>query len=157
MEHSRSAGTSGSTRAQGPQGPPGSSAGGPPFVWVCTPGNYVGLGGNNTADLDIFNGSSSTANIAAHFLSNDGTNLAGATVPGSSPPVTYPGQGGTTTVTLAPQNTMVIPYQTGSGVRNSNPSTLLSTITVTSDQPVVVGYNIPFGALNANACNLLPR
>jgi len=85
------------------------------------------LGGNNTADLDIFNGSSSTANVAAHFLSNDGTNLAGATVPGSSPPVTYPGQGGTTTVTLAPQNTMVIPYQTGSGVRNSNPSTLLST------------------------------
>jgi len=60
-------------------------------------------------------------------------------------------------VTLAPQNTMVIPYVTGSGVRNSNPSTLLSTITVTSDQPVVVGYNIPFGALQATPCNLLPK
>src|SRR5215472_13019103 len=31
--------------------------------------------------LDIFNGSSSTANIAAHCLSNDGTNLAGPPFP----------------------------------------------------------------------------
>src|SRR5262245_53665414 len=40
----------------GPQGPPGpqgepgvSSAGGPPFVWVCTPANYD-IGNNSSAE-----------------------------------------------------------------------------------------------------------
>ena len=142
---------------QGPQGPAGSSSGGPPFVWVCTPGNYDLGGSGNNADLDIFNGSGTTANISAHFLSNDGTNLAGQNIPGSNPVVQYPGQTGNATVTLAPQNTMILNYLTGAGVRNQLPSTLLSTIVVTSDQPIVVGYNIPFGALQATPCSLLPK
>src|SRR5713101_9738259 len=66
-------GPQGPAGPQGPQGPAGSSAGGPPFVWVCTPANYdIGNNGNNN-DIDIFNGSSTTANVAAHFLAKDGT------------------------------------------------------------------------------------
>jgi hypothetical protein len=140
----------------GPQGPPGASSGGPPFTWVCTPGNYD-LGNNsNAADLDIFNGSSTTAHVAAHFLAFDGTNLAGSQVPGEPPGTNYPGQTGSTTVPLAPQNTLIIPYDLGSGTRTGN-SGLLATIVVVSDQPIVVGYNIPFGALQATPCSLLPK
>ena len=43
------------------------SSGGPPFVWVCTPANYDFVN-NGVAEIDIFNGSGTTANVAAHFL-----------------------------------------------------------------------------------------
>jgi hypothetical protein len=152
------AGPAGATGPAGPAGPPGASAGGPPFVWVCTPANYDLAGSGNNSDINIFNGSTTTANVAAHFLSKDGTNLSGQPIPGSGPPVVnYPGQTGSTTVTLASQNTMILPYLTGAGTRDANPSTLLATVVVTSDQPIVVGYNIPFGALQATPCSLLPK
>src|SRR5207302_3942168 len=102
------------------------------------------------------NGSSSTANVAAHFLAKDGTNLAGAVIPGTNPVATYPGQTGSTTVALAPQNTLIIPYQTGAGVRATD-NGLLATVSVVSDQPIVVGFQIAFGALQATPCSLLPR
>jgi len=150
-------GAPGATGPAGPPGPPGASAGGPPFTWVCTPANYDLGGSGNNSDINVFNGSATTANIAVHFLSKDGTNISGQPIPGSSPVVNYPGQTGSTTVTLAPLNTMILFYLTGSGVRDANPSTLLATVVVTSDQPIVVGYNIPFGALQATPCNLLPK
>ena len=140
----------------GPQGPAGASAGGPPFVWVCTPANYDLANNGNNNEIDIFNGSASTANVAAHFLAKDGTNLAGSVVPGSNPVATYPGQTVGNTVTLASQNTLIIPYLTGQGVR-ATLNTLLATVVVVSDQPIVVGYNIPFGALQATPCSLLPK
>lgn len=148
-------GPQGPAGPQGPQGPAGSSSGGPPFVWVCTPANYDLASGGNNSEIDIFNGSSTTANVAAHFLAKDGTNLAGSVIPGNSPAV-YPGQTGSTTVTLAPQNTMILPYLTGAGTRATNNS-LLATVSVVSDQPIVVGYNIPFGGLQATPCSLLPK
>src|SRR5262245_6082282 len=55
-------GPPGPTGPTGPAGPPGAdgadgedgaSAGGPPFVWVCTPAN-VDIGNNNSAEIDIF-------------------------------------------------------------------------------------------------------
>jgi len=141
----------------GPPGPPGPSSGGPPFTWVCTPANYDLGGSGNNSDINIFNGSATTANVAAHFLSKDGTNLSGLQIPGAPPGTNYPGQTGSTTVTLAPLNTMILFYLTGSGTRDANPSTLLATVIVTSDQPIVVGYNIPFGALQATPCSLLPK
>jgi hypothetical protein len=150
------AGPPGPQGPPGPPGPPGSSSGGPPFVWVCTPANYDLGGSGNNSEIDIFNASSSTANIAAHFLAKDGTNISGGVIPGSSPPVNYPGQTGSATVTLAPQNTMILPYLTGSGTRATD-NTLLATVMVTSDQPIVVGYNIPFGALQATPCSLAPK
>lgn len=151
------AGAQGPAGPQGPQGPQGTSAGGPPFVWVCTPANWdLGNNGSPNAEIDIFNGSSQTANVAAHFLAQDGTNISGAVIPGTNPAINYPGQTGNNTVTLAPQNTMVLNYATGQGTRVGN-SALLTTVTVTSDQPVVVGYNVPFGALMSSPCALLPR
>jgi hypothetical protein len=93
--------------------------------------------------------------VAAHFLAKDGTNLAGGTVPGSNPPVNYPGQTGTNTVALAPQNTMIIQYQIGQGFRASLPSTLLASVAVTSDQPIAVGFQLT-GLPNATPCSRVP-
>jgi hypothetical protein len=140
---------------QGLQGPPGTSSGGPPFVWVCTPANYD-VGNNAFAEIDIFNGSSTTANVAAHFLNKDGTNLAGAVIPGTNPAANYPGQTGTTTVPVASQSTLIIPYQIGAGIRATD-NNLLATVSVVSDQPIVVGYQIPFGPPQATPCSLLPK
>jgi hypothetical protein len=148
-------GPQGPAGAQGQQGPPGASAGGPPFVWVCTPANLDAPQFGN--ELDIFNGSGTAANVAAHFLSADGTNLAGNTVPGLNPPATFPGQTGNNTVTLASQNTMIITFANGVGTRQANPSTLLATISVVSDRPVVVAYNIPSVSRQSTPCSLLPR
>ncbi|HYX68464.1 MAG TPA: hypothetical protein VE825_04985 [Terriglobales bacterium] len=150
------AGPPGPAGPAGPPGPAGSSAGGPPFTWVCTPANYDLANSGNNSEIDIFNGSSTTANVAAHFLAKDGTNLAGAVIPGSNPPVNYPGQTGSATVAIASQNTLILPYLTGAGTRATD-NTLLATVSVTSDQPIVVGYNIPFGALQATPCSLLPK
>ena len=150
-------GPAGPQGPQGPQGPPGASAGGPPFLWVCTPANWdLANNGGNNAEIDIFNSSGNTANVAAHFLAADGTNVSGQQIPGTNPAFNYPGQTGNTTVTLAPHNTMILNYSTGQGTRATN-NALLTTVTVTSDQPVVVGYNVPFGALMSSPCALSPR
>jgi len=150
------AGPTGPTGPTGAQGPPGSASGGPPFVWVCTPANYD-LANNGFAEIDIFNGSATTANVAAHFLSRDGTNLAGSPIPGTSPTVNYPGQTGSATVTLASDNTMIIPYQIGAGLRSANAGTLLASVRVISDQPIVVGSQMPQGPQQAVPCNLLAQ
>jgi hypothetical protein len=143
----------------GPPGPPGEDGedgedggGGPPFEWVCTPAN-IDLGGNNTGEIDIFNGSSdTTANVAAHFLSADGTNLAGLNVPGTNPPENYPGQTGTNTVAVNPRNTLIIKYTIGTGVRTTLSSSLLTSIFVTSDQLIGVGYQLT-GLPNTTPCS----
>src|SRR5216684_8097193 len=62
-------GPQGTQGPQGPQGPAGSSAGGPPFVWVCTPVVFPAFGDSGLrADLYVFNGSSTTANVAVNLL-----------------------------------------------------------------------------------------
>ena len=70
----------------GPAGPPGpsGSGGGPPYVWVCTPAHYPNMGSNSRADLYVFNGSTSTANVAVHILNKDGVNLFGQVIPGTA-------------------------------------------------------------------------
>jgi hypothetical protein len=149
-------GIQGAQGIQGPQGPQGASAGGPPFVWVCTPAVYPLAAGNPRADLYVFNGSSSTANVAVNILDEHGNNLAGATIPGSSPPSTYPGQTGSTTVPVSSLNTMVltwvVPQDSPEGGANVS-----HTVTVTSDQPVVVGSDFQFSGFKALPCSLLPR
>src|SRR5215470_17696242 len=70
-------GPQGPAGPQGPQGPAGASAGGPPFVWACTPAFFPGSPSNNIqTNLYIFNGSSTTANVAMHLLDKNGNNLA---------------------------------------------------------------------------------
>ena len=139
----------------GPPGPPGPSSGGAPYVWICTPANYFS-GGNTAADISIFNGSAASANVAVHFLNKDGNNLSGVTVPGSSPASTYPGQTGTSTVAVAPSNTLIVNYQTAQG----NPASggnVLATVRVISDQTIAVGSNIQFSGFHPAPCSLLPK
>ncbi len=144
------AGPAGATGATGPAGP---SSAGPPYVWVCTPANYD-IGNNSTAEIDIFNGSGTDANVTTHFLAKDGTNLAGATIPGTS--ATYPGQTGNATVVVASHNTLILPYQTGQGQR-SLLNTLMASVMVTSDQPIVIGSQMANGPPNAIPCSLLAK
>ncbi len=149
-------GPQGPAGPQGPQGPAGASAGGPPFTWVCTPTGYNQFG-NSQSNIYIFNGSATTASVAAHFLNKDGTNLAGVAIPGASPPNDhYPGQTGSTTVSLSSQNTMILPYQTPSG----NPASggdVVVTVTVVSDQPVTASSDAQFDGPHPVPCSLLPK
>jgi hypothetical protein len=155
------AGPTGPTGSTGPQGPAGedgadgASAGGPPFVWVCTPGN-LDFGNNGSAEVDIFNGSNTTATLSTHFLAKNGANVSGGTIPTSNPAATYPGETGNTTVTLASKNTLILPFLIGGGLR-ANDNNLMASIEVTSDQPIVVGMQMANGPLNAVPCNALPK
>jgi hypothetical protein len=162
-----SEGPAGPEGPQGPEGPvgpegvagvdgaAGGDTGGPPYEWVCTPAN-VDIGNHSSGEIDIFNASGdTTANVAAHFLAKNGTNLAGANVPGSNPAATYPGQTGSTTVALGPRNTLIIPYSIGAGIR-ANDNGLLTSVFVTSDQPIAVGYQLT-GLPNATPCSHVPK
>src|SRR5215472_3339398 len=129
---------------QGPQGPPGASAGGPPFVWACTPAFFPGSPTNNIqTNLFVFNGSSTTANVAVHILDKAGTNLAGVTIPGTVPPISYPGQTGSSTLAISSLNTLIvnwdIPTDTVSPPAGPNVSV---SVQVISDQPIVVGSTL---------------
>ena len=147
-------GPTGPTGADGEDGEDGADAGGPPYRWVCTPAN-VDIGNNSSGEIDVFNGSDTTANVSAHFLAKDGTNLAGANVPGSNPVEIYPGQTGNTTVSVLPSNTWIVPYTIGAGFRK-NDNGLLASVVVTSDQPIAVGFQLT-GLPNATPCSFLPK
>lgn len=147
----------------GPQGPPGpqgpaGSGGGPPFVWVCTPAAFFNAG-NSTGNVYVFNGSSSTANVAVNFLDNAGANLAGVTVPGASPAATYPGEAGAATVTLAAAHTRNIPFATPimGGPGFDGVTHVAISIRVTSDQPITVGSVLVFSGFHPVPCSLLPK
>ena len=149
------AGPTGPTGPTGPAGADGASAGGPPFVWVCTPGN-LDFGNNGNAEVSIFNGGNATATLSTHFLAKNGTNVSGGVVPISSPTAFYPGETGTNTVTLASKNTLILPFLEGGGQRALD-NTMMASVEVTSDQPIVVGMQMANGPLNAVPCNALPK
>jgi hypothetical protein len=152
------AGEDGEDGADGAPGAPGAdgvSAGGPPFVWVCTPGN-LDFGNNTNAEVSIFNGGAATATLSTHFLAKNGTNVSGGNIPTSSPVATYPGETGSITVTLASKNTLILPFLIGGGLRSLD-NNLTASIEVTSDQPIVVGMQMANGPLNAIPCNALPK
>ncbi|HLL76101.1 MAG TPA: hypothetical protein VK421_12655 [Pyrinomonadaceae bacterium] len=140
----------------GPPGPPGAPSGGPPYVWVCTPANYPNSASNTQADVFIFNGSATTANVALHPLNKDGVNLAGTPIPGTSPAANYPGQTGSATVPVASGNTLIVNFQTATG----NPAAggnVAATVRVISDQPVAVGTNFQFSGFKPLPCTPLPK
>jgi hypothetical protein len=148
-------GPTGATGQDGQDGADGASAGGPPFVWVCTPGS-LDYGNNPTAEVSIFNGGDATATLSTHFLAKNGANVSGGVIPGSSPTANYPGETGSNTVTLASKNTLILPYLLGAGQRALD-NTMMASIEVTSDQPIVVGMQMANGPLNAVPCNALPK
>jgi hypothetical protein len=140
----------------GPAGPAGPSSGGAPYVWVCTPAHYPNTASNTRADLYIFNGSTSTANVAVNILDKDGVNLAGANIPGTNPAANYPGQTGTNTVPIAPANTLNVTWQTPQTYPEGGPN-VSATIRISSDQPIAVGSNFQFSGFIPVPCSLLPK
>lgn len=152
-------GASGAAGPPGPAGAPGSSSGGPPYVWVCTPAHRPNASGSPRDDVYVFNGSSSTANIAVNILDRNGANLAGVTIPGSSPARTYPGETGSTTVTLAPAHTRDVDWvmPTTSGPGFDGVTNVAISVRVTSDKPIVVGANFEFNGDIPSQCSLLPK
>jgi hypothetical protein len=153
------AGPAGPAGAQGPAGPAGSSSGGPPYIWVCTPAHRPNAGGSPRDDVYVFNGSSSAANIAVNILDRNGTNLAGVTIPGSSPARTYPGETGSNTVTLAAGHTRDVDWvmPTTSGPGFDGVTNVAISVRVTSDKPIVVGANFEFNGDIPSQCSLLPK
>jgi hypothetical protein len=148
-------GPQGEPGPQGDPGPPGTSSGGPPFVWVCTPAHFYHNGGTNTSNLYVFNGSSSAANIAVHFLDINGVNLVGTTIPGTASEP-YPGESGVSTVSLAAAHTRNLTWTMP--IASPDPTTNVAfTIEVTSDEPIVVGANLLSGGNMPNQCSLLPK
>jgi hypothetical protein len=154
------AGPAGPAGPPGPQGAAGSgSGGGPPYVWVCTPAHRPNSGGSPRDDVYIFNGSSSTANVAVNILDRSGTNLAGVTIPDSNPARTYPGETGSNTVPLLAGHTRdvdwVMPTTSGPGFNGI--TNVAFTVRVTSDKPIVVGANFQFNGDIPSQCSLLPK
>lgn len=150
-------GPQGLTGPAGPQGPAGISAGGPPFVWVCTPASFPGVGSNTRADVYVFNGGAAAAGVTVEILDKFGANLAGQNIPGTNPAANYPGGA----FNVAPANTLDFEFQTPvtappqsgfDGVTRVSYS-----VRVTSDQPVVVGSNFQWNGPSQVPCSLLPR
>jgi len=151
-----SQGVQGPQGPQGPQGDPGSSGGGPPFEWVCTPISIPNSAGNAGIDLSIFNGSSSTANVAVHVYNSAGTNLAGQTIPGTNPAVPYPGQTGNNTVAVAAKNTLHVEFQVAQSFQ-VDPAQVGTSVHVTSDNPIAVGINIAWSGQFPGPCMQLSK
>ena len=156
---------------QGPPGPPGppgqpgadgeDAAGGPPYVVVCAPA-VIAVGNNSHATFHVFNGGAATANVAVHFLSKTGANLAGVAVPGATPPSpgdpvpTYPGQSGAATVPVLPNNTLVYNWTTPISTPDLS-GNVPTAIKVTSDQPIAVGNVMWTGSFSFVPCHALPK
>jgi hypothetical protein len=153
------AGPAGPQGPQGPQGPAGTSSGGPPFVWVCSPAYIPGaatLGGNSAMYVYVFNGSSSTANVAVHVVDKDGNNLAGAAIPGATtPPLTYPGQTGSTTVPVNSLQSLINTFQLPQDFPAGGPNVSVA-VQVISDQSVVVSAGFPPAGWSG-PCGLLSK
>ena len=125
---------------------------GPPFVWACTPAYFPLSGSNTPADVLVFNGSATTANVAVHIYDKDGNNLAGVTIPGTSPAATYPGQTGTSTVPVLSKNTLVVSFQTPQDSPPGGPN-VSATVEVVSDQPIAVGSDFQFSGFHNGPCS----
>lgn len=127
--------------------------GGPPYVWACTPANY-NSGSNTNAAVFVFNGSSTTANVAVQILNKDGVNLTGHSIPiapGGPPPTTYPGQTGTSTVPILSGATLIVNWLMAYG----NPASggdVAVTVKIVSDQPIAVGANVEFSGFHPMMC-----
>jgi hypothetical protein len=98
-----------------------------------------------------------TANVAVNILDRDGASLAGATVPGSAPASTYPGDAAA--VPLLADHTRdfqwLMPITSGPGF--DGVTNVSFTVRVTSDQPIIVGSNFQFAGFMPNQCSLLPK
>lgn len=152
-------GLAGQTGPEGPQGPAGASAGGPPYVWICSPANFPNTASNPRHDIYVFNGSASNANVSVNILDRDGNNLLGHTVPGSNPVAMYPGQANGSTISVAPSHTYNLNWfapQTAQPA-SDGVTDVSFTVRVTSDQPITVGHDFHWQDFVSVPCALLPK
>lgn len=151
-------GATGATGPAGPPGPPGPSSGGAPYVWICTPAHFPNAG-SSTGNIYVFNGSTSTANVAVNFLDSTGNNLAGVAVPGVVPAANYPGDAGASTSPLPAANTRNVPFATPTtgGPGFDGVTNVSASVRVTSDQPIAVGADFSFSGFHPIPCSLLPK
>jgi len=145
-------GPTGPTGPIGPTGPAGSGGTGGPYIWVCSPVSFATAAGNSRADINVFNASASTANVSVNFLDINGVNLAGVTVPGSSPAVVYPGDSGVSTVAVLPSHTRTMNWMSPQTYPDPTTDVVFS-IRVTSDQPISVGAFIQWSGFVQLPCN----
>ena len=124
-----------------------------PYVWACTPANY-NSGSNTNASVFVFNGRATAANVAVKILNKSGTNLSGVQVPGAAPGTLYPGQTGTATVPVAPDNTLIVSWLTAQGFPDAG-GNVAATVKIVSDQPIVVGSNIEFSGFHPVPCGYM--
>jgi hypothetical protein len=90
-----------------------------------------------------------------HFLDINGANLVGVTIPGTASEH-YPGETGMTTVAVASGATRNLTWTMPQA--SPDPTTNVAfTISVTSDQPIVVGGNFVGGGFLPSQCSLLPK
>jgi hypothetical protein len=118
------------------------------------------VGNTSRADVYVFNGGATTANVAVNILDRDGNNLAGMNVPGSNPAQNYPGDAGNSTTPLPAAHTRNVTFvtpQTGGGAGFDGVTRVSASIRVVSDQPVAVGTNFQFGGFNAVPCSPLSK
>ena len=133
--------------------------GGAPYVWICTPASFPNVGSNTGADLYVFNGSGTAANVSVNILDKNGNNLAGHSIPGTTPAATYPGQTGNATVSVAASNTLNVKWQTpvAGGQGFDGVTDVSFTVRVTSDQPIAVGADFQWNGFHPVPCSLLPK
>jgi hypothetical protein len=94
------------------------------------------------------------ANVALHILDKDGTNLAGVTIPGSSPAETYPGETGSATVSVPSASTRNVTWVMPQTVPDAITSVAF-TVRVVSDQPIAVGSNFQFSGFIPLPCSFV--
>ncbi len=137
----------------------GQGGAGAPYVWVCTPAHYANSASNTIADLYVFNGGAAAANVSVNILNSAGVNLFGEAIPGTSPVQSDPGQTGSSTVAVAPGNTLNVTWQTPqvTGFPAPDPAAISWSVRVTSDQPIVVGTDFQFSGFHPLPCSLLPK
>jgi hypothetical protein len=108
-------------------------------------------------DVYVFNGSSSTANVAVNLLDSFGNNLTGIQIPGAPAGTLYPGEAGAATAALAAGRTRNVNWTMPNTGPGPDLADVVYTVRVTSDQPIVVGANFDFNGMIPSQCNLLPK
>lgn len=121
-----------------------------PYAWTCTP-LVVFPGSQSPATVFVYNRGSRPANVAVNVLNQDGANLAGTQVPGAAPGTVYPGHTGTSTVVVAPDQTLLVVWETPPGNPAPRPDVAVSA-RITSDQPLIVGSNVDLIGNNPITC-----
>lgn len=110
-------------------------------IWACTPITRMGNGSLGQNALYIYNGTPTTANVAAKWLNKTGANLAGLGIPnGGVPTTTYPGQSGAATVVVGAGTTLQVKWTSPLADVDLS-GNVVNSIRVVSDQPVVVGVD----------------